>query len=472
MSLASSFLKVHQYYLTKAWKTLAFPTIKLTNLLSLFLKTSLALCTCFIISLFFYLSLSLYHHNYNYSPFQHPYHFIISHDPSTFENNNEPTNISHIVFGMGGSAKSWQDHRHYTEVWWQPNVTRGFMWLEQEPLVLAKETWPETLPPYKVSGVTSSFMYTNKVGLQFAIHLARILKETFQLGLENVRWFVMGDNDTVFFTENLVTVLAKYDHNEMYYIGDNSESVEQNVAQTYGMAFGGGGFAISYPLAEVLVKILDGCINHYAVLFGSDQKVHACMSEIGVQLTKEPGFHQTDIRGNLYGLLAAHPIAPLVSLHHLHASEPLFRDTGRVESLKRFVSAYKMDPGRILQKSICYDPNRNWTFSVSWGYNVELYRSLETSIELQTTFKTFQTWRGYEDPFTFNTRPVIPDQCKRPVVFFLDQIEDGGLGEWTESSYKIYDNVLLEKSNCSLEVQYVNVTASYFRPELWKKVKR
>lgn len=109
---------------------------------------------------------------------------------------------------------------------------------------------------------------------------------------------------------------------------------------------------------------------------------------------------------------------------------------------------------------------------MSWGYNVELYRSLETSIELQTTFKTFQTWRGYEDPFTFNTRPVIPDQCKRPVVFFLDQIEDGGLGEWTESSYKIYDNVLLEKSNCSLEVQYVNVTASYFRPELWKKVKR
>ena len=87
-------------------------------------------------------------------------------------------------------------------------------------------------------------------------------------------------------------MLAKYDHNEMYYIEDNSESVEQNVAQTYGMAVGGGGFAISYPLAEVLVKILDGCINRYAVLFGSDQKVHACMSEIGVQLTKEPGFHQ------------------------------------------------------------------------------------------------------------------------------------------------------------------------------------
>lgn len=56
----------------------------------------------------------------------------------------------------------------------------------------------------------------------------------------------MGDDDTVFFTENLVTMLAKYDHNEIYYIGDNSESMEQNAALTYDMAFGGGGFSITY----------------------------------------------------------------------------------------------------------------------------------------------------------------------------------------------------------------------------------
>lgn len=102
----------------------------------------------------------------------------------------------------------------------------------------------------------------------------------------------MGDDDTVFFLENLINVLAKYDHNEMYYIGGNSESVEQDLIHSYAMAYGGGGFAISYPLAEELVKILDACIDRYADLYGSDQKIHGCISEIGVQVTKELGFHQ------------------------------------------------------------------------------------------------------------------------------------------------------------------------------------
>jgi hypothetical protein len=118
------------------------------------------------------------------------------------------------------------------------------------------------------------------------------VKESFELGEENVRWFVMGDDDTVFFIENLVMVLAKYDHNQMYYIGGNSESVEQDVIHSYTMAYGGGGFAISYPLAKELVRVLDGCIDRYASFYGSDQKIQGCMSEIGVPLTKELGFHQ------------------------------------------------------------------------------------------------------------------------------------------------------------------------------------
>lgn len=102
----------------------------------------------------------------------------------------------------------------------------------------------------------------------------------------------MGDDDTVFFLENLVTVLNKYDHNQMYYIGGNSESVEQDVIHSYTMAYGGGGFAISYPLAAELVKVLDGCIDRYASFYGSDQKIQGCMAEIGIPVTKELGFHQ------------------------------------------------------------------------------------------------------------------------------------------------------------------------------------
>jgi len=58
------------------------------------------------------------------------------------------------------------------------------------------------------------------------------------------------------------------------------------------MAYGGGGFAISYPLAEALYKMQDRCIQRYPGLYGSDDRMQACMAELGVPLTKEIGFHQ------------------------------------------------------------------------------------------------------------------------------------------------------------------------------------
>ncbi|CAB4284563.1 unnamed protein product [Prunus armeniaca] len=245
-------------------------------------------------------------------------------------------------------------------------------------------TWTETVPPYKVSEDTSRFKYSCWYGSRSAVRIARIVKESFELGSPNVRWFVMGDDDTVFFTDNLVSVLAKYDHNQMYYIGGNSESVEQDVIHSYTMAYGGGGFAISYPLAAELVKILDGCIDRYDKFYGSDQKIQGCLSEIGVPVTKELGFHQLDIRGSPYGLLAAHPVAPLVSLHHFDYFESIFPNLTQIDSVEKLVSGYEVDPSRILQQSFCYDLNRNWSVSVSWGYTVQLYPFLVTSKKLET----------------------------------------------------------------------------------------
>ncbi|KAG8376936.1 hypothetical protein BUALT_Bualt09G0115900 [Buddleja alternifolia] len=213
----------------------------------------------------------------------------------TNDESETKTNISHILFGIASSARTWSKRRQYIELWWEPNITRGFVWLDKEPRNEAKP-WPETSPPYKVSANTDRFKYTCSYGSRSAVRIARIVKESFELGQENVRWFVMGDDDTVFFTENLVNVLNKYDYKEMYYIGGNSESVEQDVIHSYTIAYGGGGFAISYPLAAALVRILDGCIDRYAEFYGSDQKIGGCMSEIGVPVTKELGFHQAPRR--------------------------------------------------------------------------------------------------------------------------------------------------------------------------------
>ena len=201
----------------------------------------------------------------------------------------EKTTLHHIVFGIAASARLWDHRKKYIKLWWKPQQMRGIVWLDKS---VKTGTDDHLLPPTKISGDTSKFKYKNRKGHRSAIRISRIVSETLRLGLEDVRWFVMGDDDTFFMPENLVRVLSKYDHNQFYYIGSSSESHLQNINFSYGMAYGGGGFAISYPLAKALAKMQDRCIQRYPGLYGSDDRIHACMAELGVPLTKEPGFHQ------------------------------------------------------------------------------------------------------------------------------------------------------------------------------------
>ncbi|KAL5717270.1 hypothetical protein ACHQM5_010308 [Ranunculus cassubicifolius] len=378
------------------------------------------------------------------------------------------TNLSHIVFGIGGSGTTWKDRRHYSQLWWKPNQTRGFVWLDHKPINYNDEDEDNTCPPYRVSEPTSRF--TN--GLRPAIRISRIVVESFRLGLPNVRWFVMGDDDTVFFPDNLVTLLSRYDHNQMYYIGGNSESVEQNVMHSYDMAFGGGGFAISYPLAAQLNKVLDGCIQRYWDLYGSDQRIESCLSEIGVSMTRNRGFHQFDIRGNPYGLLAAHPLTPLITLHHLDAVSPLIPNNTQMESLGLLFEAYKVDPARIIQQSFCHDLVRNWSLSVSWGYTVQLYPSLLRAKVLNTALDTFKTWRSWKNgPFTFNTRPISSDPCERPLIFFFDRIDD--LGKLSVGFYKRFvGETGYDCDRAPRAINRVIVSAPKMDPNEWKKAPR
>ncbi|MCL7045177.1 hypothetical protein MKW94_019414 [Papaver nudicaule] len=238
---------------------------------------------------------------------------------------------------------------------------------------------------------------------------------------------------------------------------------------TYGLGYGGAGFAISYPLAMQLEKVLDGCIDRYSYMHGSDERIGACLHEMGVPLTIELGFHQVDIRGDLYGLLAAHPIAPLVSLHHLDEVKPIF-PTGmnQIESLENLAGAYTMDPGRTLQQSICHDFKRKWSVSVSWGYTVQIYPRL-----------TFQTWKSWgNEPFTFNTRPISPEPCDRPLVYFLDNVDRVGENDETLTSYKRFvpepgwNDCNRDDFRSVFAVHTVNITSPRMDPVEWSKAPR
>ncbi|WJZ88773.1 hypothetical protein VitviT2T_008045 [Vitis vinifera] len=327
------------------------------------------------------------------------------------------TELKHIVFGIAASSKLWEQRKQYIKQWWRPRVTRGVVWLDK-PVRTRRN---EGLPLIQISRDTSRFKYTNRQGDRSALRISRVVSETLRLGMKDVRWFVMGDDDTVFVVDNVVRILSKYDHRQFYYIGSSSESHTQNIFFSYAMAYGGGGFAISYPLAIELAKVQDRCIQRYPGLYGSDDRMQACMAELGVPLTREAGFHQYDVYGDLLGLLAAHPVTPLVSIHHLDVVDPIFPGMSQVKSLQRLFESIKLDSSSIMQQSICYDKKRSWSISISWGYVVQILRGIVSPRELEMPTRTFLNWYRKADytAYAFNTRPVTKHPCQKPFIFYM-----------------------------------------------------
>ncbi|XP_074364865.1 uncharacterized protein LOC141705896 [Apium graveolens] len=329
------------------------------------------------------------------------------------------TNISHLVIGIASSSNLWRYRKPYIESWWKPNVTRGFIFLDRAP------DEPSSFPPYRISEDSSRYNAFNRRKSPHIIRLARVVEEIFNAENEDdVRWYVIADDDTILFVNNVAEVLGKYDHSKYFYVGMHSECTDSNALFSFNMAFGGAGYALSYPLARLVAKNLDLCLKRYSTMFGSDQLMHSCIADLGVSLTLEKGFHQIDFHQDISGLLSAHPQSLLLSLHHLDAVEPIFPSMDRIQSVNHLMKAAKVDESRILQQTICHQKHKNWTFSISWGYSVHIYEAIIPPSILQAPLETFSRWRRKAWPFyMFKTRPVINDSCAAPHVFFFHSIE-------------------------------------------------
>ncbi|XP_059297655.1 uncharacterized protein LOC132050431 [Lycium ferocissimum] len=337
---------------------------------------------------------------------------------------DSPTNISHLVFGITSSSRTWKNRISYVESWWRPNITRGFVFLENLPKELL--LWPNSsCPPFKVSEDTSRYKIYDKHPIQQTIRMARVVAETFKMENKSARWYIMADDDTVFFLDNLVEVLSKYDHRKYFYVGMNSETHSSNVIHSFNMAFGGGGYAFSYALVEAMVENLDICIKRYTTFYGGDHILQSCVADLGVSLTQEKGFHQMDLHGDISGFLSAHPQSPLISLHHLDFVDPIFPLMNRAQSLNHFMKVAKGgDQSRLLQQSICYHKPKNWTFSISWGYSIQIYESIFPPSFIQIPLQTFIPWSKMFRPFfVINTRLLSNNPCEAPHMLFFESMK-------------------------------------------------
>ncbi|MCO5613382.1 hypothetical protein L7F22_067658 [Adiantum nelumboides] len=183
----------------------------------------------------------------------------------------------------------------------------------------------------------------------------------------------------------------------------------------------------------------DDCLTRHPHVYGSDSRIEACAAELGIPLTRKPGFHQIDMHGNIFGLLAAHPVTPLISLHHVDRIEPIFPDMTRLQALQHLVDGAESDPAGALQQSICYDTLQNVTLSVSWGYAVQIFEGVWIPLEVQkpsTTFLDWKTGEADEEFFTFDVRRLPEDACARPAVYFMENVRDAGDGKASIGMYK------------------------------------
>lgn len=183
---------------------------------------------------------------------------------------------------------------------------------------------------------------------------------------------------------------------------------------------------------------------------------------------------QFDLYGNVFGILAAHPIAPLVSLHHLDVILPIFPNVNRVQALERLKVPMKLDSAALVQQSICYDKARNWTISVSWGYSAQIFRGVITPREMEMPARSFVNWykRADETAFAFNTRPLSKNSCQKPAVYTLSTAQYNHLTNWTISQYVYYQNPGQQCGWKITDPSHIRKVEVYKKPNpfLWDKV--
>lgn len=97
----------------------------------------------------------------------------------------------------------------------------------------------------------------------------------------------------------------------------------------------------------------------------------------------------------------------------------------RSASINHLMKAAKLDHSRLLQQTICYQKETNWSFSTSWGYSAHIYENIYPRSFLQRPLETFKPWLRYFKPpfYMFNTRELTNNSCEAPHLFSFHSTE-------------------------------------------------
>ncbi len=208
---------------------------------------------------------------------------------------------------------------------------------------------------------------------------------------QKVQWFAVGDDDTVWFINNLLYTLQQYNSSDSIYLGNISD--KKSAIRLFGayFAYGGAGILLSRPLALLFSQHNREC-KRFLNIFGGDGMIGKCITEVlKVNLTKNINFHQMDHRGDMTGLLES-GIDGLVSLHHMFSYWNLFPDelaNDRAETMRILQIAYTTFDKHLFKRYVRVNHKTKQTLLLTMGYAFSVFNRILSHMELSLIEKTW-----------------------------------------------------------------------------------
>ncbi|UJR16834.1 hypothetical protein I4U23_003733 [Adineta vaga] len=208
---------------------------------------------------------------------------------------------------------------------------------------------------------------------------------------KKIQWFAVGDDDTLWFINNLLRLLEYYNSSSALYLGNTS--TKKILLNRHGAFFGYGGAGIlfSRPLVLLFVQHRQEC-EQFLTAFGGDEMIGKCVTQVlKINLTKNNHFHQMDLFGDMLGLIE-NGMDRLVTLHHMFSHWRPFpdSDTDKLnETIYRLSIAYTTFNEHYLKRYLYFNYNTNQSVLLTLGHSVSVFNRILSHKDFSQIEKTW-----------------------------------------------------------------------------------
>ncbi|MCJ1354368.1 MAG: hypothetical protein MMC33_004356 [Icmadophila ericetorum] len=236
---------------------------------------------------------------------------VLLHVPVTVKG---PPDASHLAFGIQTTMERLEASVSQLTRWLGNTGAKLFVVVIESETVAAKVDQISALESrMREVGLDVNILQARK-GDTFPQRYFSLVSTLYNNRTPATQWVSLIDDDTFFPSmPALLSMLAKYDTAEMYYIGSLSE--DWWAVSHYGyMGFGGAGLFLSIKLAEAMEPHTKECETNLRSTAGDITLMDCIYTYTDTKLTHIPELHQVDMRGELSGFFESG--RRFLSLHH------------------------------------------------------------------------------------------------------------------------------------------------------------